>query len=172
MTLTHNQRILNAHQRRLDILKKQHTALGVHAPAHFLIEIQDIENQIKKLGGTIEPYNPNLAPPKPTRVGTCPQCKAPIKLAPKAHTDESPFKIYSIRIGTDVECGHCGTVIPDQFAEQETVEPVTKPLTEPQSTPSSPQESVKPIQAVDEPPPKKPFLSTIRNLFSKKKRNY
>ncbi len=115
-------RLISNHKRRLNVLKKQHTALGIHAPPHIIIEIQDIEKQITQLGGTIRPYKPGKVTKKPERVATCPQCKSPIKLAPRNRDDESPFTVYSVRVDTSIECGHCGTIIPNQFTEEERIE--------------------------------------------------
>jgi hypothetical protein len=113
-----SERLVKIHMRHLTILKEQYATLGVHAPPHILIEMRDIEQEIIKLGGTITPYKSSQAVKPSEQVAACPQCKAPIKLPPRHEDEKSPFIVYSVRVNTSIECGHCGTIIPNQFTEE------------------------------------------------------
>ena len=110
--------ILEIHQQRLRLLKEQQARLGIHTPPHIIMEIQDVEEQIRELRQATPPDNPNEGEIAPERVTTCPQCKAPLKLKPKNEEEQSSYVIYSVRVGTSLECGHCSTIIPNQFKEE------------------------------------------------------
>ena|SRR6266498_6052559 len=45
--------LLGIHQRRLRKLNEQRASFGMHAPVHLSIEIEDVEEQIERLGAEL-----------------------------------------------------------------------------------------------------------------------
>jgi soluble cytochrome b562 len=58
MTNKSTEKLIDIHQRRLQVLQEQKAAMGILTPPHIITEIEDIQQQISDLQNQINPKNP------------------------------------------------------------------------------------------------------------------
>ena len=63
MTNNPNKKLINIHQRRLQVLQEQQAAMGIVTPPHIITEIEDIQQKISDLQNQLN--SPSLTPTNP-----------------------------------------------------------------------------------------------------------
>ncbi len=63
MTNNHTEKLIDIHQRRLQVLQEQQAAMGILTPPHIITEIEDIQQQIGDLQNQLNSPSPTPTNP-------------------------------------------------------------------------------------------------------------